>query len=73
MPAGRPSKPDALRLRRPIAVRLREDLKSQIAVCAAKMGRSVSEEIEARLERSLLIDEVRIAIREELGSKDGQD
>jgi hypothetical protein len=52
---GRPSKPDAVRLRRPVAVRLRDELRADIEFSSARHGRSVSEEIEARLESSLAV------------------
>jgi plasmid stability protein len=59
---GRPKKVDPVRLRRPTAVRLRDELRDKLAACAASQGRSLSEEIEARLERSLIADEVREAV-----------
>jgi plasmid stability protein len=52
---GRPSKPDAVRLRRPVAVRLRDELRADLEISSARHGRSVSEEIEARLESSLAV------------------
>ncbi|WP_375408940.1 hypothetical protein [uncultured Methylobacterium sp.] len=52
---GRPAKPDAVRLRRPVAVRLRDELRADLEISAGRHGRSVSEEIEARLEASLAV------------------
>ncbi|GLS73039.1 hypothetical protein [Methylobacterium tardum] len=52
---GRPAKPDAVRLRRPVAVRLRDELRADLEISASRHGRSVSEEIEARLEASLSV------------------
>lgn len=52
---GRPAKPDAVRLRRPVAVRLRDELRADLEVSSGRHGRSVSEEIEARLEASLAV------------------
>ncbi|MCJ2093247.1 hypothetical protein MKK67_12215 [Methylobacterium sp. J-072] len=62
---GRPPKPDAVRLRRPVAVRLRDELRAELEISSARHGRSVSEEIEARLESSLAVQN---HLKQELGS-----
>ncbi|WP_419830609.1 hypothetical protein [Methylobacterium sp.] len=62
---GRPSKPDAVRLRRPVAVRLRDELRADLEVSSVRHGRSVSEEIEARLEASLSVQNF---LKQEWGS-----
>lgn len=52
---GRPVKDLGDRPRGPLSVRLRDEVRSDLQVSAARHGRSLSEEIEARLEASLAV------------------
>jgi hypothetical protein len=52
-PRGRPSVPDAARKRNNVTIRMRDKLKSAVEQSAAAGQRSISEEIETRLEKSL--------------------
>lgn len=49
----------------PLNMRTTPQLREKMAAAAAANGRSLSSEVEFRLERSFLIDEMRLAIREE--------
>ena len=51
---GRPPLPPKQRKRNNVTIRLRDDLKSSLQEAGVDQGRSLSEEIEARLEASLL-------------------
>jgi hypothetical protein len=56
-PKGRPPKPEADRKRTNFTMRVRDELRDQLRAAAAASGRSVSEEIEHRLERSFSEDQ----------------
>lgn len=51
-PRGRPQVPDEAKKRNNVTIRMRDELKSKIQQAAAEHGRSISEEIERRLEHS---------------------
>jgi hypothetical protein len=55
-PRGRPKVSDAIRKRNNVTTRMRDDLKSRIEQSADAQERSISEEIEARLQRSFAED-----------------
>lgn len=57
--AGRPSKPVAEVKRAHLTFRVRDALRDRVAQVAAEQGRSISEEIEHRLERSFHESELR--------------
>ena len=64
---GRPALPPEQRKRNNVTIRLRDKLKSVMQDAGTAQGRSLSEEIEARLEASLLDEEAR---NRELGGKE---
>lgn len=53
---GRPKVPDEVRKRNNVTIRLRDQVKADLEAAAAKNQRSLSEEIEARMERSFRDD-----------------
>jgi hypothetical protein len=55
---GRPPKPAAERKERNFTFRTRPELRAQLTEAAAKSGRSISEEIEYRLDRTFMTDEL---------------
>ena len=57
---GRPPLPPEQRRRNNITIRLRDDLKSEMQEAGASQGRSLSEEIESRLELSRIDLDVRL-------------
>jgi hypothetical protein len=63
---GRPPIAQADRKANNLTFRTRGDMRSKLEEAAQKSGRSISEEIEARLERSFVADEVREAVAEAL-------
>ncbi len=56
---GRPRKPDSEKRRNNVTIRMRDSVKERLQESAAKTGRSLSEEIEYHLERTLLDEEAR--------------
>ena len=56
---GRPRVPDQTRKRNNVTIRMRDELKAKVEQSAAKQQRSISEEIEKRLETSFA-DEARV-------------
>ena len=65
---GRPPIEPSQRKRNNVTVRVRDDTKGRLTAAAALNGRSLSEEIEARLERSLADEETRY---EDFGGRGG--
>ena len=63
---GRPAIKPSERKRNNVTIRVRDALKSELQSAAAEFGRSLSEEMETRLERSLLEER---AAHEELGGQ----
>ena len=64
---GRPPKPVSALRRNNVTIRFRDQTKQMLQESAAKNGRSLSEEIEARIERSSADDDYFRRMREELG------
>jgi hypothetical protein len=64
---GRPSKPAASRKRNNLTFRVTDDLHRKLSNAALHAGRSISEEVETRLERSFAIHDHLAAVRQELG------
>jgi hypothetical protein len=63
---GRPLKPAAMRKRRNNTFRTRDALYERLKASAEANERSITEEVEYRLEQSFLLQDVRETIREEM-------